>query len=108
MPDYWTVKREVIEFLDAEAPGKKVEDNYLEPKDKPLFKAATKLDDLGLGGSAMTAALPRLNARMKARFKTAWTKNIGVISIKAVTDIGGLIKLVAARLRYGLPDKEPT
>jgi hypothetical protein len=108
MPDYWDAKDAVIDFLDLHAEGKSVRKNYLHPPSKPKFNAATKLEDLGLGGSAMTARRDALNESMRKQFGALWANNIGVISIKAVATIGDLIKLVTSRLKFGLPDKEPT
>src|SRR5438046_2917777 len=108
MPDYWDAKDSLIEFLDIHAEGKAVRSNYLFPPSKPKYSAATSLEELDLGGSAMTKRRDALNEFMRNQFGGLWSKNIGVISIKAIATIGDLIKLVTSRLKFDLPDKEPT
>jgi hypothetical protein len=105
--DYWDARDAVIKFLDELAPHKALRARYLQPPEKPTYSAATTMHELGLGGSALAGNRQRLNELLRAEFGDLLKLNIGSISIGAITDIGGLIKLAAARLKLGVPDGEP-
>jgi hypothetical protein len=107
MAKYAEVKRETIRFVDYYSHAFEVEAGYLNPPEKPLFKAATKLGDVGLNRNLRKGLAKAANFKMPQQLGGPW-RYVTVLEMAAAETIGDLITLFCACSSTKMPTGEPT
>lgn len=107
MATYAEVKRETIRFVDYYSHEYEVEAGYLKPPEGPLFKAATKLGDVGMNRNMRRGLVKAVNFKMPKQLGDPWS-NVTGLEMAAAETIGDLITLFCVCSSTKLPTGEPT
>jgi hypothetical protein len=107
MAKYADTKRETLSFIDYYSHEHDVRAGYLQPPEKPLFNAATALDDVGMNRNMRKGLAKAANFKMPKALGGTWNK-VSVLEMAGASTIGELILLFSACSLTPVPDGEPT